>query len=505
MGGERTDADVAEVRERGSVGEFDDGLHHERDVALGVGGKVVERAHAGDVFRPARERFVHGNEGLAQRIVARHVFVDFSVRALVGDTHEQVAALPFVGGRKRVELVDDQILVTAIAERVCLFHAVAPADHALATGDNAEFKLLQALAKRVFVVHFREEDVRADLGIVGLAAAHRVDGLGGNAGGLEKFRRKGVRSGNVRREAVSLVEPVSLAEFADDVFAALHGVEHEVAHVANGGNKFLPGVPVNFDDLFAVKLEGRSRVKLRKVEIGFGEDAVVDGGGVSADFGSREFFEKFAPKLRCDAANVLDGALGAVHTGVHFFFKDFLRAEEIGVGNLPLTDFVAVGGRNAASRGTARKVFENVHAVIFKREVEHAVRDVAEHGALVDAQARVNRDVHLFERTRFPVEFARVGNHAGPDGEYGHILFDNACGKQVELEPADGMAGICAAVDFHDDGNDAALAGFGLKLADDLGDEASLAFVSGADSGVCDELAAKRCECHGFIENSKCV
>ena len=65
LGGERTDADVAEVRERGSVGEFDDGLHHERDVALGVGGKVVERAHAGDVFRPARERFVHRNEGLA--------------------------------------------------------------------------------------------------------------------------------------------------------------------------------------------------------------------------------------------------------------------------------------------------------------------------------------------------------------------------------------------------------------------------------------------------------
>ena len=505
MGGERTDADVAEIRERGSVGEFDDGFHHERDVALGIGGKIVKRAHAGDVFRPARKRFVHGNEGLAQRIVARHVFVDFSVRALVGDTHEQVAALPFVGGRKRVELVDDQILVAAIAERICLFHAVAPADHALATGDNAEFKLLQALAERVFVVHFREEDVRADLGIVGLAAPHRVHGLCGNAGRLEKFRCKGVRSGNVRREAVALVEPVGLAEFADDVFAALHGVEHEVAHVANGGNKFLPGVPVNFDDLFAVKLEGRSRVKLCEVEIGFGEDAVVDGGGVSADFGGGELFEEFAPEFRCDSANVLDSALGAIHAGVHFFFKNFFRSEEIRVGDLPLPDFVAVRGRDAAPRGAAREVLEDVHAVVFKREVKHAVGNIAEHGALVDAQARVNRDVHLFERARFPVEFARVGNHAGPDGEYGHILFDNTRGKQVELEPADGMAGICAAVDFHDDGNDAALAGFGLKLADDFGDKASLAFVSGANSGVCDELAAKRCECHGFIENSKCV
>lgn len=498
LGGERADADVAEVRERGSVGKFDDGFHHERDVAFGVLGKVVKRAHAGNVFRPARERFVDGNKRLAQRVVARHVFVNFSVRSLVGDAYEQIAALPFVGGRKRIELVDDQILITAVAERICLFHAVAPADHALTPGNDAKFEFFQAFAKRMLVVHLREENVRADLGIVSLAAAHRVHGLRGNAGGLEKFRRKGVRSGNVRREAVAFVEPVGLPEFADDVFTALHRIEHEIAHVANRGNELLSGVPVNFDHFFAVKLKRRSRVELREVEIGFGENAVFNGGRVPAHFGGGEFFEKFAPKLRRHAANVLNRALGAVHARVHFFFKNFLRSEEIRVGDLPLPYFVAIRGRDSASRGAARQVLQDVHAVILKREVEHAVRNVAEHRALVDAQARINRNVHLFERARFPVEFARVGNDTGTDGEHGNILFDHARGKQIELEPADGVPGIGAAVHFHNDGNDPALAGFGLKLADDFGNEASLAFVSGADSGVCNELAAKRNECHGL-------
>ena len=83
------------------------------------------------------------------------------------------------------------------------------------------------------------------------------------------------------------------------------------------------------------------------------------------------------------------------------------------------------------------------------------------------------------------MEFARIGNDTGTDGKHGNILFDHACGKQIELEPADGVPGIGAAVHFHNDGNDPALAGFGLKLANNFGNEASLAFVSGADSGVC--------------------
>lgn len=497
MGGERADADVAQVREFGSVGEFDDGLHHEGDVALGVRGKIGERAHAGNVLRPARERLIHGNERLPQRVVARHVAVDFSVRPLVGDAHEQVAALPLVRRRKRVELVDHQILIAAVAERVRLFDAVAPADHALAPGDDAELELFQALAQRVFVVHPREKNVRADLRVVSLAAAHRVHELRGNARRLEKFRRERVRGGDVRREPVALVEPVSLPELAEDVFTALHRAEHELAHVADRGNELLPRRPIDIDDLFAIELERRSRVELREVEIRLGEDAVLDRGRVPADFRRREFFEKFAPQLGRHAADVLDRALGAVHARVQLFREILLRPEKIRVGDLPLPHLVAVRGRDPAPRRAARQVLEHVHAVILEREVEHAVRNVAEHRALVDPQPRVNRNAHFFERARLPVKFARVGDHAGADRERRHVFFDHARGKQVQLEPADRVPGIRPAVHLHHDGHDAALARLGLKFANHFGDEASLAFVSRADSRVCDESAAKFCECHG--------
>lgn len=497
MGRERADADVAQVRELGSVGEFDDGLHHEGDVALGVRGKIGERAHAGNVLRPARERLIHGNERLPQRVVARHVAVNLPVRSLVGDAHEQVAAPPLVRGRERVELVDHQILIAAVAERVRLFDAVAPADHALAPGDDAELELLQAAAQRVFVVHPREEDVRADLRVVGLAAAHRVDELGGDSRGLEKFRRERVRGGDVRREAVAFVEPVGLAELADDVFAALHRVEHEIAHVADRGNELPSRRPIDFDDLFAVEAERRSRVELREVKIRLGEDAVLDRGRVPADFRRREFFEKFAPQLRRDAADVLDRALGAIEPRIQLFREILLRSEKIRIGDLPLPHLVAIRRRDAAPRRAARQVLEHVHAVILEREVEHAVRNVAEHRALVDAQTRVNRNAHLLERLRFPVKLARVGDDAGADREHRHVFLNHARGKQIQLQPADRVPGVRAAVHLHHDGDDALPARFRLQFADDFGNEASLAFVPGADSRVCDESAAKFCECHG--------
>jgi hypothetical protein len=56
-------------------------------------------------------------------------------------------------------------------------------------------------------------------GVIGLAAAHRVDRLDRDAGGLEELRRVGVGGRDVRGEARALVEPVGLAELADDAAA----------------------------------------------------------------------------------------------------------------------------------------------------------------------------------------------------------------------------------------------------------------------------------------------
>ena len=67
------------------------------------------------------------------------------------------------------------------------------------------------------VVHLREEHVRSHFGVVGLAAAYGVDGHHGNARALEKFRNPRVGGRHVGGEAVALVEPIGLAELADDI------------------------------------------------------------------------------------------------------------------------------------------------------------------------------------------------------------------------------------------------------------------------------------------------
>jgi hypothetical protein len=61
-----------------------------------------------------------------------------------------------------------------------------------------------------------------------------------------------------------------------------------------------------------------------------------------------------------------------------------LSAEELGVINLHLADFVRVSGRDATTRGTAGLLAKRMDAVVFPGEVEDAVGDVADHAALID-------------------------------------------------------------------------------------------------------------------------
>jgi len=111
-------------------------------------------------------------------------------------------------------------------------------------------------------------------------------------------------------------------------------------------------------------------------------------------------------------------------------------------------------------------------------------------------QALEHRDADLLEGQGFPERLARVGDDAGAEGEAGHVVFGDAAREQVELQAGDGVAGVGAAVDLEDGADDVATAREGLQFADDLRDEASLAFVSHADADVGDEVALKGGECH---------
>jgi len=338
--------------------------------------------------------------------------------------------------------------------------------------------------------------VGTDLGVVGLGDAEGVHGLDRDADGLEDLRRVGVRGGDVGGEAAALVEPVGLAELADDGVAGVHLLEDDLADFADLGGEGVAGLPVGFGEGLEVEGEGGAALEAEEVELAGLEDAGLDGLGVGALLRGGEFGEVVVPSFRCHAADVLDGAQGAVGAGGELAGECLAGAAEIGVVDLPLAGLVAVGGGDAAAGGTAGLLAEDGDAIVFPGEVEQAVGEVGDEGALVDGEAVDDLEAAFLQRLDLPPELARVGDDAAADGEVLDGGLDDAGGEEVELDAAGGVAGVGAAVDLQHD-RDGLAAGGGAEFLDDFGDEAAFAFVAEADADVCDELAGDGCEGHG--------
>ena len=138
-----------------------------------------------------------------------------SRRILIGRAYQQITT-PISRVCQRIELVDHQVLESSVPQCVALFHRIVPADHALPARRGAKLDPLEFDGQRVRIVHFRDESVRADLGVISLGNAKRVYPLDGNPCTFKKLRGICVRSRHVRRESMPLVEPVCLPKFADD-------------------------------------------------------------------------------------------------------------------------------------------------------------------------------------------------------------------------------------------------------------------------------------------------
>ena len=255
------------------------------------------------------------------------------------------------------------------------------------------------------------------------------------------------------------------ADFAENEFADLADVFRE------GGT----GLPVNFGENIEVEREGRGTFEAHEIKFVLGEHALFDAFGVGAEFGCGELVEEGGPGHIGDLANMLDGSAGAVGAVREFLGEGFAGAEKVGVINLPLAGFVAVGRGDAATGGAARFFLQDVSSVIFPREVEQAVAKIGDEGAFVDQQAGLNGVAFAFERAGFPPDFARIGDDTGTDGEMGNFFFDDASGQEIELNASGGVAGVGTTVDLEDDGDG------GGRIAEfvrDLGDEAAFAFVA---------------------------
>src|SRR5947209_4504961 len=98
------------------------------------------------------------------------------------------------------------------------------------------------------VIHLRQKGMSADFRVVALRHAESVNALNRNAGALEKLRCVGVGCRHVWRKSLALIEPVSLAEFADNCAPGGHLFKDELAHLANVFRERRSRLPIHFSE-----------------------------------------------------------------------------------------------------------------------------------------------------------------------------------------------------------------------------------------------------------------
>jgi len=127
----------------------------------------------------------------------------------------------------------------------------------------------------------------------------------------------------------------------------------------------------------------------------------------------------------------LNRAASAIGALSEFAGEEVGAGEKVGIGDLLLADLVEIGGGDAATGGAAGFLGEDVDAVVFPSEIEEAVSEIGDEGALVDEETRKNGVPFTFERLGFPPDLARIGDDAAADAEMGGVADDDPSGQQV--------------------------------------------------------------------------
>ena len=293
---------------------------------------------------------------------------------------------------------------------------------------------------------------------------------------------------------MALVEPVGLAELADDRPACRHLAEDELAHLADILRQRRAGSPVGGGQRFEIERERRAAAETREVELIRGENAQFDGLGVRAPLGGGELVEKLVPRRAAHPAHVLNRAAGAVRAGGELAREEIGAGEKIRKRDLPLPHFVKVRRRDAAAGGAAGLLGEHVDAVILPREIDQPVREIGDERALVDQQARKDGVAFFLQRLRFPPDLSRIGDDTAADAEVRRIADHHARRQQVEFDPARGVARVGAAVYFEHHGNGRAGA---AQFFGHFGNKPALAFVAEGNADIGYKLAGEREQGHG--------
>jgi hypothetical protein len=120
-----------------------------------------------------------------------------------------------------------------------------------------------------------------------------------------------------------------------------------------------------------------------------------------------------------------------------------------------------------------------VEAVVFPCKVEEAVAEVGEEATLIDREAFEGAVTVEFGVGAFPEEFAGIRHDATSNRQVRHFGVGDAARQEVQLEARDGVAGVGAAVHFHDGAHRIGTSGGFTEFVDDLKDDAAFSLVTG--------------------------
>ena len=116
--------------------------------------------------------------------------------------------------------------------------------------------------------------------------------------------------------------------------------------------------------------------ELRKIEFILVDGPEFDPFGIGPQFGGSQNIEETGEGFGINLINVLYGRQGPFDSVGHFARKVIRPRQKVGVGYLPLADFIVVGGGDPTTGGSASVLFEHIGAIVLRGQIKQAVTDV---------------------------------------------------------------------------------------------------------------------------------
>ncbi|OPZ74373.1 MAG: hypothetical protein BWY82_00729 [Verrucomicrobia bacterium ADurb.Bin474] len=227
---------------------------------------------------------------------------------------------------------------------------------------------------------------------------------------------------------------------------AIHCTKHEFTNVVDLPGQGTASLPVDVSEFFPVEVKRTLTLEAHEIKFGSREDPFLDRIRIGFEFGLCQMGKKTIPGSRIHLTSVLDRCQCPSRSCEKPLEKTFFVVPEYIKKDLPLVYLVAESRRDAASGGTSGFLFQDMRPIVFPCEIEESMAQIADLGALVDAQSRKNGIPECFDRLHLPPDLARIGHDPGTHREMFNPGIHNSAGQEIVFQSSGGVSGIGSAI-----------------------------------------------------------